>query len=162
MAVSHAQAIGAASGLSYRGPVLEPEPIVNGGHETILVVEDDPLIRKLATRVLERLGYTVLQAENGFSAMEVVRCHAGEIMLLLSDVVMPLMNGQVLAERLLAARPGLKVLYVSGYTDNLLVHQEVEDRSVAFLQKPYTPSSLAQKVRDVLDSVPDSPLSPEP
>ena len=150
------EAIGAASGLRYLDPVLELEPVVNGGHETILVVEDDPLIRKLAARVLERLGYTVLQAENGFFAMEVVRCHPGEIMLLLSDVVMPLMNGQALAERLLAARPGLKVLYVSGYTDNLLVQREVEDRSVAFLQKPYTPSSLAQKVRDVLDSVPDT------
>jgi two-component system, cell cycle sensor histidine kinase and response regulator CckA len=153
-----AEAIFRPRRLSYRELVLEAEPMPSGGHETILLVEDDPLIRKLATRVLAGLGYTVLQAENGLLAMEVVRSYGGEIMLLLSDVVMPLMNGQALAERLLVARPGLKVLYVSGYTDNVVVRQEVQDRSVAFLQKPYTPSSLARKVRDVLDSVSGSPL----
>jgi CheY-like chemotaxis protein len=123
-----------------------------GGPETILLVEDDPLIRKLASRVLEGLGYTVLQAENGLLALEVVAAYAGDIRLLLSDVVMPLMDGQVLAERLLEVRPNLKVLYVSGYTDNPVVHQGVYDNTIAFLQKPYTPSSLARKVRDVLDS----------
>jgi CheY-like chemotaxis protein len=124
-----------------------------GGHETILLVEDDPLIRRLSARVLEGHGYTVLQAENGFLALEVVAAHSGEITLLLSDVIMPLMNGRVLAERLLEAQPTLKVLYVSGYTDNVFVDQGELDRGAAFLQKPYTPSSLARKVRDVLDCI---------
>jgi two-component system cell cycle sensor histidine kinase/response regulator CckA len=128
------------------------ESAPDGGKETILLVEDDPLVRRLATRVLERHGYTVLQAEDGFLALELERAHTGEIMLLLSDVVMPRMNGQALAERLLRSRPALKVLYVSGYTDNPVVHQGVLDRSVAFLAKPYTPTALARKVRDVLDS----------
>ncbi len=131
-----------------------PEPPPQGGTETILLVEDDPLIRRLATRVLERLGYTILQAENGALALEVVRDHRGEIKLLLSDVVMPRMSGKALAERLLATLPTLKVLYVSGYTDNAILHRGVLDKGVAFLQKPYTPNSLARKVRDVLDSVP--------
>ena len=131
-----------------------PEAPPRGGTETILLVEDDPLIRRLATRVLEGLGYTVLQAENGLFALEVVHNHTGEIELLLSDVVMPRMSGKVLAERLLAVLPTLKVLYVSGYTDDAVLHRGVLDRGFAFLQKPYTPNSLARKVRDVLDSVP--------
>ena len=121
------------------------------GDETILLVEDDPLVRRLAARVLEGHGYTVLQAENGLLALEVVAAHIGEVTLLLSDVIMPLMNGRALAERLLEARPTLKVLYVSGYTDNVFVDHGDLDQRAAFLQKPYTPSSLARKVREVLD-----------
>ncbi len=147
------ETIGVRGGLRYPAAVLLPDSMPHGGRETILVVEDDPLIRKLATRALEGLGYTVLQAENGMLALEIVRAHAGDIELLLSDVVMPHMGGQVLAERLRQARPALKVLYVSGYTGNSVVHQGLPDNSVAFLQKPYTPTSLALKVRAILDAV---------
>ncbi len=133
------------------GDVLGSEAISLGGHETILVVEDDPLIRKLTTRVLDSLGYAVLQAENGVSALAVVAAHRGEITLLLSDVVMPEMNGQILADRLRAQNPKLKVLYVSGYTDNAIVLRGVSENTIAFLQKPYTPTALARKVRAVLD-----------
>jgi CheY-like chemotaxis protein len=132
--------------------VLESEALP-GGDETILLVEDEPLIRKLAARLLAKLGYTVLQAENGSLALEAVRAHRGEITLLLSDVVMPKMNGQVLAERLLESYPKLKVLYVSGYTDNAVVERRILENSVAFLQKPFTPLALARKVRDVLDAI---------
>ena len=118
------------------------------------------MVRKLATRVLEKQGYTVLSAEDGSLALEIERAYAGEIQLLLSDVIMPRMNGPALAERLLRRHPRLKVLYVSGYTDNPVVRQSTLDPRVAFLAKPYTPLSLARKVRDVLDS--DRVLSKPP
>ncbi len=137
--------------MSYSEAVLRSEALALGGHETILVVEDDPLIRKLTTRLLESLGYAVLQADNGVSALAVVAAHRGEITLLLSDVVMPEMNGQVLADRLRAENTKLKVLYVSGYTDNAIVLRGVSENAIAFLQKPYTPTTLARKVRAVLD-----------
>lgn len=133
--------------------MLGSEAVALGGHETILVVEDDPLIRKLTTRLLEGLGYAVLQADNGVNALAVVATHCGEITLLLSDVVMPEMNGQILADRLLAQNPKLKVLYVSGYTDNAMVLRGVSENRIAFLQKPYTPTALARKVRAVLDEL---------
>ncbi len=122
------------------------------GQGTVLVVEDDESIRNLAVEVLGRYGYTVLEAGDGEEALGIAGAHAGEIGLLLTDVVMPRMGGRGLHERLQQLRPGIKVLYMSGYTDNAIVHQGVLDPGIAFLQKPFSPASLARKVKEVLET----------
>jgi CheY-like chemotaxis protein len=125
------------------------------GTETVLVVEDEPAVRHLAAGVLEDRGYTVLRASNGQEGLRIVREHLGEpISLVVSDVVMPLMNGHVMAEWLKAMYPEIKVLFTSGYTDDTLERHGVQDAGVAFLAKPYTPDTLARKVRELLDSHP--------
>jgi CheY-like chemotaxis protein len=121
-----------------------------GGAETILVVEDEQMVRQLATRVLHQLGYTVLEAADGMEALRVAQRHGGRIDLLLTDMVMPQMNGNVLAERLRAVHPRLKVLFISGYSDDMLGQQRLVERKDALLQKPFTPALLARTVRDVL------------
>jgi CheY-like chemotaxis protein len=121
------------------------------GEETVLVVEDEDSIRKLAVEVLEQHGYTVLSADDGEKALRIAAAHKGEIGLLLADVIMPRMGGRELYERLRKLRPGIKVLYVSGYTDDSIVRQRMLDPGIAFLQKPYTPKSLARKLKDVLN-----------
>jgi CheY-like chemotaxis protein len=127
-------------------PVLGPR-----GAETILLVEDEDAVRALARDILQEKGYTVLEAARGIEAVLVSAQHPGPIDLLLTDVVMPEMSGRVLADRLALARSGIKVLYMSGYTDNAVVHHGVLDAGTAYLQKPFTPDSLARKVRDILD-----------
>jgi two-component system cell cycle sensor histidine kinase/response regulator CckA len=122
------------------------------GSETILLVEDDEMIRNLVQKVLKANGYRVLVAANGRDAERVAGQHQGPIHLLMTDVVMPGMNGREVAERLAAARAGLRVLYLSGYTDDAIVHHGVLEPGVAFLQKPFTPAVLGRKVREVLDS----------
>ena len=122
------------------------------GTETILLVEDAGGLRKLARRVLERYGYTILEAPNGDEALQICERHPGTIHLLLTDVVMPGMSGRTLADRLVLLYPATKVLYTSGYTDNAIVHRGVLAAGAAFLQKPYAPEALARKVRDVLDA----------
>jgi DNA-binding response OmpR family regulator len=122
------------------------------GSETILLVEDDEMIRNLVQKVLKANGYRVLVAANGRDAERVAGQHEGPIHLLMTDVVMPGMNGREVAERLAAARAGLRVLYLSGYTDDAIVHHGVLEPGVAFLQKPFTPAVLGRKVREVLDS----------
>jgi CheY-like chemotaxis protein len=121
------------------------------GQETILLVEDNPEVRDLARQVLARQGYTVLEAAEGEAALRRAEAHAGPIHLLLTDVVMPGMTGKALAERLSGLRPDLKVLYMSGYTDETIAHHGVLEPGVAFLQKPFTSFNLALKVRQVLN-----------
>jgi len=122
------------------------------GSETILLVEDDEMIRNLVQKVLQANGYGVLVAANGRDAEQVAGQHDGPIHLLVTDVVMPGMNGREVAERLAAARAGVRVLYLSGYTDDAIVHHGVLEPGVAFLQKPFTPAVLGRRVREVLDS----------
>ena len=123
----------------------------SSGNETILVVEDEPALRKVASRTLEAAGYTVLIAADGEEARRVMAEHAGEIHLLLTDVIMPRMSGSALAQELSKAYPALKVLYMSGYTDNAIARHGVLDAGTEFLAKPFSLSELARKVREVLD-----------
>jgi nitrogen-specific signal transduction histidine kinase/CheY-like chemotaxis protein len=128
-------------------------PKVTAGTETILLVEDEPTVRALAVRVLRAQGYHVLEAADGLQALRVAKEFMGPtIHLLLTDVVMPQMGGRALAERLAALLPGIKTLFISGYTgEGITYGSEVEPR-IDLLQKPFSPATLAQKVRAVLDS----------
>ena len=122
------------------------------GTETLLVVEDEPSVRHLARSVLDNLGYEMLSAANGQDALHVVREHKGSpIRLVITDVIMPLMGGKVMAEWLKATYPDLKILFTSGYTDDAISHHGVLEKGVEFLPKPYTPASLARRVRQLLD-----------
>ncbi|MCS6859198.1 MAG: PAS domain S-box protein [Abditibacteriales bacterium] len=122
------------------------------GQETILIVEDADAVRDSAREALSQSGYTVLEARNGEEALRLSQQHAGPIHLLLTDVMMPLMSGRELAEQLTAQRPETKVLYMSGYTDNAIVNHGVLAPGIAYLQKPFSPAVLTQKVREVLDT----------
>jgi hypothetical protein len=124
-------------------------PVSLTGTETILVVEDSLQLRELIREVLEVRGYRVLDAEHGDRALEVAGRHQGPIDLLLTDVIMPGMNGRELADRLVATRPEAKVLFVSGYGADALVRYGVEG-GAAYVQKPFTPDVLARAVREVL------------
>jgi two-component system cell cycle sensor histidine kinase/response regulator CckA len=126
-------------------PSLPPASI-----ETILLVEDEPPVRRLARRTLHKNGFTVLEAGNGREALAVVEEHGGMVHLLVTDVMMPEMGGRELAERLITVYPGLRVLFVSGYTEDGDVRQGGRD-GWHFLAKPFTQASLARKVREVLD-----------
>ncbi len=121
------------------------------GDETILVVEDEEIVRVLACDALELLGYRVLSASDPAEARAVSNGHDGPIHLLLTDVVLPEMDGRSLFKKLLSSRPELSVLYVSGYTENFIVHHGVLDRGVDFLQKPFSVEGLGHKIRSVLD-----------
>ena len=122
------------------------------GTEIILLAEDDEMLRPLSKGLLERLGYRVLEAENAIRALALADAHAGPIHLLVADVVMPGGSGRELARRLANSRPDTRVLYVSGYTDDAIVHHGMLEPGLNFLQKPFTPAALARKVRDVLDA----------
>jgi CheY-like chemotaxis protein len=122
-----------------------------GGTETVLLVEDEEILRNLCVRILERLGYRVMQAGNGDEAIALANTYTERIDLLMTDVVMPGMHGRELANRLPRIHPETRVLFTSGYTDNAIVHHGVLDEGVSFIGKPYSPSALAKKVREELD-----------
>jgi two-component system cell cycle sensor histidine kinase/response regulator CckA len=122
------------------------------GTETILVVEDESSVRTLASRILRDRRYKVLEASNGKEALEIAQSYQGEIHLVLTDVIMPGMSGGELVSKLESIRPGSKVLYVSGYTTDTVVHHGVLDSGVAFLQKPFSVNGLVSKVREVIES----------
>jgi CheY-like chemotaxis protein len=119
--------------------------------ETILVVEDEPAVRELSVEVLSELGYRVLEAEGAAAALRLIDAHT-DIALLFTDIVMPETNGRKLAEEAGRRRPGLKVLFTTGYTRNAVVHNGVLDPGVALIGKPFTIEELAAKVRAVLDA----------
>jgi CheY-like chemotaxis protein len=121
------------------------------GHETILLVEDEDDVRALAREVLERQGYTVLEASDGAQALQVYEKERERIDLILTDVVMPHMSGREMVDRVCASRPDMRVLYMSGYTGDAIVRHGVLDASMLLLGKPFTPIALIAKVREVLD-----------
>ncbi len=134
---------------------LQPAPVsqlkLARGTETILIVEDEASVRALARTALETSGYTVLEADGGEQALGLAAAYPERIDLLVADVVMPGVNGSQVVENVVARHPSVKVLYVSGYTSDVVVrHGVIEDR-VNFLQKPYTPVTLCAKVREILD-----------
>jgi len=126
-------------------------PQVLKGKETVLLVEDEEQLRVVTQAILARQGYHVLDASNGEQAISVCVGYTSEIVLLITDVVMPRMSGKQLADRLVRLRPDLKVLFMSGYTENSIVHHGVLDDGIEFLPKPITPATLLRKVREVLD-----------
>ena len=120
------------------------------GTETVLVVEDQRAVRELATTILESYGYCVLQASNGLDAIELARHYRGTIHLLLTDIILPLMDGRVLADKLRTTRPEIRVLFVSGYSEERLGHNTAPDTTLAYLSKPFTSEALAVRVREIL------------
>jgi len=141
-----------AGDAAVRRPVSAVRKALPTGSETVLVVEDEAAIRKLTNLILQKGGYTVLLAESPDAAEQIAGSYPGPIHLMLTDVVMPGMRGPELAERLLRLRPDLRVLYMSGYTDNAIAHHRFLDAGTEFLQKPFTPLALMQKIREVLGS----------
>jgi PAS domain S-box-containing protein len=140
-------------------PPSDPAPASVAGTETILLVEDDETVRTLAQRVLTEQGYRVLPARDGEEALALGQAHGGPLHLLVTDVVMPRMSGPELAQALTARLPNLHVLYVSGYMDDAIVRHGLIEASAAFLPKPYTPTLLLARVRQVLDT-PSAPPTP--
>ena len=133
------------------------------GTETVLLVEDEPSVRHLACNILELQGYHVLRANNGQDGLRVAReCQGPPISLVITDVIMPLMSGKVMAEWLKSTYPHLKFLFTSGYTDDAITHHGVLEPGVVFLPKPYTPATLARKVRALLDNVSDTAFIRKP
>jgi CheY-like chemotaxis protein len=130
---------------------MDVAPPAERGQETILLVEDEPMILDIATTMLDRQGYTVMAAATPGEAIRLAREHAGEIHLLMTDVVMPEMNGRDLAKNLLSLYPNLKCLFMSGYTADVIAHHGVLDEGVQFIQKPFSVQTLAVKIREVLD-----------
>ncbi|HET7790743.1 MAG TPA: PAS domain S-box protein [Gemmatimonadales bacterium] len=145
-----------------QAPAAEEEAAPSGT-ETLLLVEDEEQVRAMATRLLGAQGYEVLAAGDPDQALAIVRDHSGSIHLMITDVVLPRMSGRVLAQRVMEARPETRVLYISGYAEDVIVHRGVLEPGVSYLQKPLTAATLARRVREVLDApvpVRASPRSP--
>jgi CheY-like chemotaxis protein len=130
-----------------------PERLPAGGRETILLVEDEDQVRELAVLALKPLGYSLLAASSPREALALCQHHTGPIDLLLTDVVLPGMNGRQLYGRVAELKPGAKVLFMSGYTADAIAHRGVLDKGIQFLQKPFSLEALGRKVREVLDQV---------
>lgn len=124
----------------------------SSGTENILVVEDEEMTRSMIVEILQELGYAVLDAPNAETAIEISDAYDDDIQLLLTDVIMPLMNGKQLYNQLAMSRPTMKVLFMSGYTDNMLAPYGILEDNIHFLQKPFSVKTLTQKVRETLDS----------
>ena len=125
---------------------------VTRGHETVLLAEDDEMVRHLVSQSLVRAGYTVMETSDPLEARQIAHTHRGTIHLLITDVVMPKLSGRELAEEIQRRRSAIKVLFISGYTDTAIVNAGILHGEVAFLQKPFTPAALSRKVREVLDN----------
>ena len=150
--VSRSTSRGSSSRLSCR-PDRSRRDRCRAGTETLLLVEDEPVLRHLARGVLEDQGYDVLSASNGQDGLRVARGHTGApIRLVVTDVIMPLMGGKVMAEWLKTTYPDLRILFTSGYTDDAIAQPGALEPGIGFLPKPYTPDALARKVREVLDA----------
>lgn len=132
-------------------------PMAPGGKETILLVEDEAQVRQIAKQILDSLGYHVITAENGEHALTIAAAYSDEINLMITDVVMPQMGGRELVERLNTLRENLRVIFMSGYTDDAIVRHGLMDDRLAFIQKPFTADTLARKVRAILDAEPGLP-----
>jgi signal transduction histidine kinase/CheY-like chemotaxis protein len=139
----------------YTGPAADlpvrSAPVSPRGVETILIVEDEPAVRRMTSRALKSQGYAVLEAENGAEALEELSRSGAAVDLVLTDVVMPVLNGRELSERLAADRPEIRVLFMSGYTDDDIIRRGLLRPGAPFLQKPFVPADLSRKVREVLD-----------
>ncbi len=129
----------------------QPEAVSGPGGETILVVEDDPAVLEYITEVLTDLNYNVVQASEGATAVRILETDGGRIDLLLTDVIMPGISGRVVAEEAKRLKPGIKILFMTGYSQNAIVHQGRLDHGVHLIQKPVTPPELANRVRNLLD-----------
>jgi CheY-like chemotaxis protein len=132
-------------------PEMETRGPTERGHETILLVEDEPAILEMTTMMLERAGYAVLAAGTPGEAIRFATEHVGVIHLLMTDVVMPEMNGRDLAKNILSVYPRLKCLFMSGYTADVIAHRGTLDEGINFIEKPFSKAELAAKVREVLD-----------
>ena len=133
-------------------PVLEPLAVPRGSGETVLVVDDEPAVRVVTKRILQRSGYAVLEARGGPEALEALREHPGPVHLLLTDVIMPDMNGREVARRVREQRPGTKIVYMSGYSPEAIAHDGLLDAGAAFVRKPFESGLLLQMVRRTLDT----------
>jgi CheY-like chemotaxis protein len=126
---------------------------VSRGKETVLVVEDEQVVREVAASILREQGYVVIEAADGVEALGLAQTRSGKgVDLLFTDVVMPLMSGRELADRMRTHEPGIRVLFTSGYADDVIGHTGVRQQSVAFIEKPFTPVELARKVRVVFEN----------
>ncbi|HSE06782.1 MAG TPA: response regulator, partial [Methylomirabilota bacterium] len=153
--------VGAGTTFEIYLPQIEASPEASGtgeatvrpatGSETVLLAEDEEEVRALAREVLERQGYTVLEAADGAQALQVFEKESARIDLILTDVVMPRMSGRELVDRVRARKPSMPVLYMSGYTEDAILRHGVRDASMLLLGKPFTPSDLVRKIREVLD-----------
>jgi len=135
------------------GEVDTPPMTFPSGTETVILVEDEPTVRTLIRNTLRLFGYTVLEARHGFEAQLISSQYPNRIHLLVTDVVMPQMSGKELADDLMQTHPNVKVLFMSGYSENAMVEQGILNSGHTFLQKPFTPEVLARKVRETLDAV---------
>ena len=149
-----------AEGESARKESPAPAPQQLQGSETILVVEDNDLVRDMTSEALRQYGYTVIEAPGGEKALSIIREYPQKIDLLLTDVVMPGLNGRELADQILAVKPGIRVLFMSGYADNAIVQYGVLNPGFDFIEKPFSPELLADKLRRVLS--PDLPPNNTP